>query len=481
LGSRREEGSEVVRVKESGLFKGESWELVGLEREAWALKRCPWERVRKYLEKKTRRGAPGRDREKMWGLYVVGAVRGKLGFSESYALLREPGVALLVGYGPGQAVPHLRTYQRFVQKIAKNVEAMNELFRALAEVMEEFDEVFGEGTSGDATVLRVIRPKGKAKRREESRKRAERRKRNSGTLVEGLRRKKRATKGEMRRREREKNWMAASDGTKTCDDGRTYSWYGIKALGMCESRTGMPLWVGFEEAREHETKGTAEMLAGVRFLEQRKYGMFDMAWDGEATYRLLLEEGMVAVIPIKHEPNRLKPASPLTVPAETVYDRERLNRVFNHVDKQYYEAVFAGSDWVHERVKYRCPCGRLRKAGALGREDLCPFFGAKCKAKFGKTPYSWWIPLKTNYRYYSYVPRETKKWRKQYSGRTSIEREFGHIDENWHFNDKQKEVRRTDSIAGLFLQGVLGLALLKLWKAEEAGSARRKTRQQAVG
>ena len=81
----------------------------------------------------------------------------------------------------------------------------------------------------------------------------------------------------------------------------------------------------------------------------------------------------------------------------------------------------------------------------------------------------------------NYVPRETKKWRKRYSGRASIEREFGHIDENWHFNDKQKEVRRTDSIAGLFLQGVLGLALLKLWKAEQAGPARRKTRQQAVG
>ena len=63
----------------------------------------------------------------------------------------------------------------------------------------------------------------------------------------------------------------------------------------------------------------------------------------------------------------------------------------------------------------------------------------------------------------------------------SIEREFGHIDENWHFNDKQKEVRRTDSIAGLFLQGVLGLALLKLWNAEQAGPARRKTRQQAAG
>ena len=89
--------------------------------------------------------------------------------------------------------------------------------------------------------------------------------------------------------------------------------------------------------------------------------------------------------------------------------------------------------------------------------------------------------MKTNYRYYSYVPRETKKWGGLYSGRTSIEREFGHVDENWHFNDKQTEVRRTDSIAGLFLQGVLGLALLKLWNAEQASPARRKTRQQAAG
>ena len=149
--------------------------------------------------------------------------------------------------------------------------------------------------------------------------------------------------------------------------------------------------------------------------------------------------------------------------------------------------LFKGESWKLaglEREAWalkQCPCGRLRKAGQLGPDELCPFFRATCKAKFGKTPYSWWIPLKTNYRYYSYVPRETKKWGELYGGRTSIEREFGPIDENWHFNDKQKEVRRTDSIAGLFLQGVLGLALLKLWNAEQAGPARKKTRQQAAG
>ena len=68
-----------------------------------------------------------------------------------------------------------------------------------------------------------------------------------------------------------------------------------------------------------------------------------------------------------------------------------------------------------------CPCRRLRASGDLAEDASCPFMGAKCAARHGRWPFSFWVPMSTNYRYYCPVPRESKRWAKRYKERTTVE------------------------------------------------------------
>ena len=73
-------------------------------------------------------------------------------------------------------------------------------------------------------------------------------------------------------------------------------------------------------------------------------------------------------------------------------------------------------------MKYVCPCRRLRACGDLAEDASCPFMGAKCAARHGRWPFSFWVPMSTNYRYYCPVPRESERWAKLYKERTTVER-----------------------------------------------------------
>ncbi len=64
---------------------------------------------------------------------------------------------------------------------------------------------------------------------------------------------------------------------------------------------------------------------------------------------------------------------------------------------------FAGSDYGRKAAKWRCPTG-------------------ECK------PASRWIKAD---RLHPLIPRETRRWRKLYKGRASVEREFGRLKNEW--------------------------------------------------
>jgi hypothetical protein len=151
--------------------------------------------------------------------------------------------------------------------------------------------------------------------------------------------------------------------------------------------------------------------------------MIDKAGDSEEVHRVLVDEmGITPFIPLRDIPNREAPADPSHEFAKTVYDRDRATHLINLHTGKYEECEPWGYDENRQALKYRCPCQRMRKEGRLAERELCPFLGAQCGASRGEFPYSFWVPLKDNWRYYCPVPRESKRWQERYNERTTIER-----------------------------------------------------------
>ena len=154
-----------------------------------------------------------------------------------------------------------------------------------------------------------------------------------------------------------------------------------------------------------------------------RYAMIDKAGDSGEVHRALLDEmGIVPIIPLREIPNKQAPADPGYEFAKTVYDRDRYSHVIDPRTGKYEEFQFWGYDKNRQALKYRCPCERMKKEGRLGAEENCPFYGAQCGGSRGEFPFSFWVSLKDNHRYYCPVPRETKRWEELYKQRTSIER-----------------------------------------------------------
>jgi hypothetical protein len=151
--------------------------------------------------------------------------------------------------------------------------------------------------------------------------------------------------------------------------------------------------------------------------------MIDKAGDSEEVHRVLAGElEIIPFIPLRDVPNPEAPADPSHEFPKTVYDRERKTHILDPRTGRYEECHFWGYDHGRQALKYRCPCSRMRQQGRLAPKALCPFLGAKCGASRGETPYSFWIPLKENWRYYCAVPRESKRWAESYKRRTTVER-----------------------------------------------------------
>ena len=105
-----------------------------------------------------------------------------------------------------------------------------------------------------------------------------------------------------------------------------------------------------------------------------------------------------------------------------MYDRDRVTHLHPPETGEYVEFEPWGYDASREAVKYVCPCRRLRASGELAADARGPFMGAQCRARQGQWPFSFWVPMRTNYRYYCPVPRESPRWAELYKERTTSER-----------------------------------------------------------
>ena len=233
-----------------------------------------------------------------------------------------------------------------------------------------------------------------------------------------------------------KQYETVTDKRVNLSDGRTVDgievkrqslWiYGGKYHAIVDNRWHLPLRTHTTPASQADCPMIVPMYRHMtqahRWMECQ-YAMVDKAGDSEHVHQAFAEElGLVGIIPLREIPNRQAPAEPTHEFAKTVYDRERVTHMLDPRSGEYVEFEPWGYDEARRAVKYVCPCRRLRRSGELAEDASCPFMGASCQARHGRWPFSFWAPLKLNYRYYCAVPRESQRWAELYKERTTAER-----------------------------------------------------------
>jgi hypothetical protein len=157
--------------------------------------------------------------------------------------------------------------------------------------------------------------------------------------------------------------------------------YGYRLHAAVCVRTGLPLAWQVKSAREHESLSVPALLgtiAGRGFKPET--AALDMGYDVAPVYDACHASGVLPVIPLRK--------------TTAVKRGEHGAPTCDHG-----RWTFAGSDFKRNAAKWRCPSGEC-------------------------DPKSIWVKAA---RRYPLIPRETRRFRDLYTGRASVEREFGRL------------------------------------------------------
>ena len=188
--------------------------------------------------------------------------------------------------------------------------------------------------------------------------------------------------------------------------------YGYRAHIICDARYGLPIKSKVTPANNSEQKELDNMLEDMeknekRKLEKMKNLMGDAGYDNGTRNRKLKEEYNInAIMDIRHMWSREEKYREIENQM-LAYNEE--GEVFYIVDIDKYEKLkYIGYDKKNNALRYT----RYNK---------------------GKRVYRG--PLETDYRIFTPIARDSKKFKKLYKMRTEVERLNGRLDRDYMFND----------------------------------------------
>ena len=188
--------------------------------------------------------------------------------------------------------------------------------------------------------------------------------------------------------------------------------YGYRAHIICDARYGLPIKSKVTPANNSEQKELDNMLEDMeknekRKLEKMKNLMGDAGYDNGTRNRKLKEEYNInAIMDIRHMWSREEKYREIENQM-LAYNEE--GEVFYIVDIDKYEKLkYIGYDKKNNALRYT----RYNK---------------------GKRVYR--VPLETDYRIFTPIARDSKKFKKLYKMRTEVERLNGRLDRDYMFND----------------------------------------------
>jgi Transposase DDE domain/Transposase domain (DUF772) len=238
----------------------------------------------------------------------------------------------------------------------------------------------------------------------------------------------------------ERNWHTDPDASwghrSAVSTRRGGGFYGFKLQAAVCSATGLPIAWTVETAKANESRFVAPLIdtAKCRGALAATCAM-DKAYDIGRVYEECAERDCEAIVPLRQTPGVKRG---------------------DHLPPRCEHGVwtFAGSDRKRSASKWRCPSG-------------------ECK------PASMWVAAD---RLHPLVPRETKRWKGLYRGRSAVEREFGRLKNEWGL--KPLRVRGLDRVrlhTDLTILTKLACALARSRAAtvhppQKAGTSRRPSR-----
>ena len=278
--------------------------------------------------------------------------------------------------------PTASAYTNFLNNLKECENELREMFDTLVKYMYENLNGFGEIIAADGKAIQSY-----ARRISEK---------NSGN-----------------RGERDANWCQKNY-TTTKPDGekviKTKKWFGFRLHLLSDITYELPIDYEVTKASNSEVKETEKLLDFIKEkypekLEKCRYFLADKGYDSTELIEWLTTEGTAPVIDIRNmwHGNETKQFKDTNI----VYDYK--GRVYYITDSgEEIELVYKGYDKSRDSQRY----------------GFHPKYHDKRIFR---------IPLKTDLRIFTKVARNSKKWKRLYKKRTSIERVNGCIDRDFQF------------------------------------------------
>ena len=190
--------------------------------------------------------------------------------------------------------------------------------------------------------------------------------------------------------------------------------YGFRAHIICDAKYGLPIKKKVTPANNSEQKELDNMIEEMEINEKENYKlekmknlMGDAGYDNGARNQKLKEEYNInAVMDIRHMWSK----------DEKYREIENQPLAYNEDGEVFYIVELNN----YEKMKYL----------GYDKENNCLRYTRESK---GKKVYR--IPLSTDYRIFTPIARDSKKFKTKYKMRTEVERLNGRIDRDYMFND----------------------------------------------
>ena len=319
-------------------------------------------------------------------------------------LRRNEGLRRIIGIKSEEGVPKKWNVSRFEEALGQKPHhsLLNDVFNAMVQRLGVVVGDLGRETAGDATGLSARRGKGKAELED---------------VKDGL--------------------PQASGGRKEykSDDGKVtkvVEWFGFKLHLLVDVKHEVVLSYEITDTKagDGETLPTLLAQAEANLPEQRIESLaYDKAADSEEVHKLLSDKKIKPFIQTRSlwqtMPERMLPGHDGN--SNVVYDEQGTLYCYDKVSDPpvRHKMSYIGHEPERETLKYRCP------AKHEGWE--CPM-SKDCNAdkSYGKTVR---VKREIDPRRFPAVPRATKKFAREYKGRTSVERVNSRFKLFWGVDD----------------------------------------------
>lgn len=402
--------------------------LGDLERLNLVLEYMPDEELMQELEKERGNGRDDYPVRAMWNSILAGVVYQHPSIeSLRRELLRNGQLRFMCGFRKGK-VPKAYVYTRFIKKLFKKEEKINEMFNKLVDQLEELLPGFGKNLAIDGKAIASL-AKGENKNREED-----------------------------GRRDLDANWgIKEYKGVR--EDGTAWSkivkWFGYRLHVIVDADYELPVAFEVTKASTSEVKQAHEMIEKLNerhpeLIEGCETLVADRGYDDTKLYEKLWDEYKIKpVIDIRNMWKDGEGTRQLGDYENVVYDYR--GRVYCICMETGTKREMCAGGFEKDRGKH----GTLRKLCPARQYGINCKYMERCKVKGGIR-----IDISEDRRIFTPIDRGSYKWERIYRKRSSVERVNSRLDESFGFEKHYiRGIKKMKIRCGIALCVMLAMAV----------------------